>query len=386
MSAGVGYALDVVGGAQRGARVALAADGPTTLGGALERDVVLADPRAAELAMTLRPDADGLTVEVHAEGVSREGEALAPGPHRLVVGETLTIGDTHLRLVTKEARATAETFVGVDDDVPWSLGTPALEAGEPFATVEERGPRLTPPAMVLLGVTLFGSVAIGVSYALHRASTDADDASTVAFVEPLGTRIPRLLAEGGFDDVVYVPGPNVGPRLRGHVASRARLLELQRLVRGVSPRPRVDVRVQEEIVQGVEDFYRTRGIEATVESEGAGVVKVVTRVADEERLAGVEAKAMGDVSGLVLLRTRNEPPESAPAEEGAEKSAARRPFVEDENKRVVAVVSGDPSYVVTADDSRYFVGSALPTGHTIAEIDEDSVVLDREGERTRLEF
>ena len=372
------YRIEIVGGPQGGARAPVRDVAPTTLGGALECDVVLSDARVPALALTFVPDAEGLCAEVHAEGVSCDGVALEPGTHRLLAGQAFSLGDVRFVLTDeREADASGTSGPAAEPESPMFAegegGKFGAEASGPF----------TPLAAALFGVTLIGALAIGVSYWAHSASASGDVGSTVTIAEPLETKIPRLLADGGFGDVTYVPGPNVGPRLTGHVASRARLLELQRLARTVSPRPRLDVHVQDEIVQGVEDFYRTHGIAATVEAAGAGTVKVVTRVAGDERLAGLEARAMGDVAGLTSLRVRNEPPPEEPEEAPP---AARSALVEDEGKRVVAVVSGDPSYVVTADDSRYFVGSSLPTGHTIEEIDDDSVVLDREGERTRLEF
>ena len=62
------------------------------------------------------------------------------------------------------------------------------------------------------------------------------------------------------------------------------------------------------------------------------------------------------------------------------------PVVDDPNKRIASLVPGEPAYVVTADGARYFVGALLPSGHRIAQIAAQRVVLERDGQQTNLNF
>jgi len=50
------------------------------------------------------------------------------------------------------------------------------------------------------------------------------------------------------------------------------------------------------------------------------------------------------------------------------------------------VVPGDPAYLVTADGTRYFEGALLPTGHRIASIKAQEVMLDLDGAMSPLRF
>ncbi len=47
-------------------------------------------------------------------------------------------------------------------------------------------------------------------------------------------------------------------------------------------------------------------------------------------------------------------------------------------------VAGDPSFIVTEDGTRWFVGASLPTGHTITEIVDNRVTVERDGLRDTL--
>ena len=52
----------------------------------------------------------------------------------------------------------------------------------------------------------------------------------------------------------------------------------------------------------------------------------------------------------------------------------------------LALVPGEPAYVVTVDGARYFVGAMLPSGHRIARIAPQQVVLERDGRQMNLNF
>jgi len=91
------------------------------------------------------------------------------------------------------------------------------------------------------------------------------------------------------------------------------------------------------------------------------------------------ARTMGGaVMGCTWLRVVlvNTPPREA--------SSGRT--VNDPGKRIASIVSGEPSYVVTQDGSRYFPGAVLPSGHRIQQILPNEVVLDLHGQSSRLSF
>jgi hypothetical protein len=55
-------------------------------------------------------------------------------------------------------------------------------------------------------------------------------------------------------------------------------------------------------------------------------------------------------------------------------------------KRVVSVNEGPPAFLVTADNSVYFVGATLPEGHKIMSIKNGAVTLERDGEQIVMTF
>jgi type III secretion protein D len=141
--------------------------------------------------------------------------------------------------------------------------------------------------------------------------------------------------------------------------------------------PRLDVKVEESIIASVTEVYRINGVTADVKGIGPGTVSVQTSVADPQVLTRIESEVRRDVPGLAQMSVQNRPPPKRPAPER---------IVDDPGKRIAAVVSGNPGYVVTSDGTRYFVGALLPTGHSILSIEDQQVMVERDGEIRPLVF
>ena len=138
-----------------------------------------------------------------------------------------------------------------------------------------------------------------------------------------------------------------------------------------------NVFVGEFIGEQVYDVFRVHGIPAEVRvNDGVNVV-VATNEAQLDRLNTVEERVKQDVPGIVTLTINNVLPDEVHADE---------PMPIDPGKRVAMVVSGEPSVVITVDESRYYVDSLLPTGHHIVSIEEGVVTLVKNGNYTKMEF
>lgn len=125
------------------------------------------------------------------------------------------------------------------------------------------------------------------------------------------------------------------------------------------------------------DIFRLHGIAAQASWSPEGELVVRTQERDATRVQAAAAAARRDIAHLPPLRIDNQAPLSA--------TAAPTPAPDDPAKRLVAVVdNADSPYFITADGSRYFSGALLPSGHRVVEIAERAVIVERDGQRTRL--
>lgn len=132
-----------------------------------------------------------------------------------------------------------------------------------------------------------------------------------------------------------------------------------------------------DLQAGVVDLFRLHGIAAQASWSPEGELVLHTRERDAARVQAAAAAARRDFARLPALRVDNQPPAAV--------AAAPAPAPDDPAKRLVAVIDNDDSpYFITADGSRYFSGALLPSGHRVVQIAERSVLVERDGQRTRL--
>jgi hypothetical protein len=132
-----------------------------------------------------------------------------------------------------------------------------------------------------------------------------------------------------------------------------------------------------ELGERAVEVFRLHGIAAQASWSPEGELVLRTQQRDTARVQAAAAAARRDIARLPPLRVDNQPPAAV--------AAAPAPAAEDPAKRLVAVVDNDDSpYFITADGSRYFSGALLPSGHRVVQIVERSVIVERDGQRTRL--
>lgn len=168
------------------------------------------------------------------------------------------------------------------------------------------------------------------------------------------------------------------PIIQGRVADHRELNRLKVLKDATPNAFTLGVQVDADLMDAVHDVYRNHGVTADISVLDVGYIRVETHSGDTTALAGIESALQADIPGLNKIDVVNTPPEIE------EELNGTTPF--DPGKEVEAVIAGSLSYVITRDQSRYFVGAILPSGHTIKSISEGTVVMLRDGEESQLDF
>jgi len=204
-----------------------------------------------------------------------------------------------------------------------------------------------------------------------------------AGIEPPAQKAARVLkGVPEFSNLRVENDPDQRIHVVGDLLTLADRTRLDRSLADASIEASVEVRVGEQVAAAVREVYRMNGVVAETPAPAAlaqvGLVKVQTHEPDLAKLQAVEATARRDVPGLALLQAENTPPALPPPPP---------PVVHnDPGKRVASIVPGAVPYVVTADGTRYFVGALLPSGHRLASITEQQVMLDKDGTLSPLKF
>ena len=431
-------ALRILEGSQAGLHERFGLNRRLVVGSDLEGDVVLMDRQAPAQLLVIEQQDEDVLIDVLDDGLCLNGQPVTRGKHlRKQLNGVWSIGNTCFELLTG-------TSVNADRKMSHRLGTepeqtedesldddttePSLSNGNssigampntglnqrlsqgqhfiPTSSNRSDEDRLNPELSIdpetcrpsantltrVFGLTApvtrgFKYISAGLvlvlisllSTWLVRPGTDVSN-DVIALNE---ADVLQFLTSKGFDSLEVVRGADGRMQIIGYVPTRSSQLELSTLVKQLDSSIDVAAFVDKEVLAGVKDVFRVHDIDAELSSDGKGRVVAVSRESEDTDFLAIKHAAREDVAGLVSLDVRNMPP---PVQTEPKPEESYAVVNEPVGKRVMAIVQGAPSYVITEDDTRYFVGSKLPTGHIITSIGMSSVMLDRQGTLTELAF
>jgi type III secretion protein D len=385
------YELRVLAGPQTGASLTLKPGssvdvGSFTAGGC---QVVLRDPLVSEQRVRLHVRHGDVRVEVLAGAIDMAGQRLIapcilnwPCFVPIKIGDTvLAVGDSvgdntpgweqalNLALMPP-AQAQPDALPQLARATQPELETQAEPQSQAVATKRRR-----PEAWLAAGGGFLTLAAVGL-LAFVTMTAPAQVAT-----ETVPQRVTKVLQAPEFRGLRFESDAHERIAIRGDVLTSADRARLDRQLADARLEAAVQVRVGEEIDAAVRDVYRMNGVAAKTLSPVAlsdvGTVRVQTHERDEKKLQQIEIVARRDVTGLTNLQAENTPPQMVPEP---------TQVIDDPGKRVASIVTGVTPYVVTADGTRYFVGALLPSGHRLASISDQQVMLDKDGKLTPLKF
>lgn len=194
------------------------------------------------------------------------------------------------------------------------------------------------------------------------------------------------------------------PRLSGRVAGQSQQAQLQQRLLALGLRPAQQIQVDSQLAAAVEELLQMQGLEVRANVFGLGEVRLEPREpspgqaqgqgpatslaapAVEQALAQVRAA----LPQLRSLQLAGPAPAAAAASEAVASAAGPTPTLPsaggEAGKRIVALVSHGLPHLITADGARYFVGALLPSGHRVAAVLPQALLLERDGRQSRIDF
>jgi type III secretion protein D len=373
--------LRVFEGPQSGARAPLAAGTGFVLaanphGHADDADVVLRDEGGAAARVRVTVDMHDALLEVLEGDVQLGDKKLAAGEHApWAMHAPLKLG----RSVVAFGRAAVANWPGAlgahTSAASGARGDAAGEAAHEDSTTAVKPRARTPLSRrpeVWLGalgaiVLVVCGGAFGVAQLTATPPVERAEAPSLAAqlrASEFSTLQATLRKDGQFE-------------IRGRLETLQQRARLDAWLADKQLAPAIDVQVDEALARDVAETFRVNGVSVQANVLGTGIVAADAAERDAAKLARAEEVVRRDVRGITKLTVRSTLEPLPPA---------RPPVPEDAGKRIASLVPGDPGYIVTADGSRYFVGSMLPTGHKIVDVGPSSVVLELDGAKTTLNF
>lgn len=339
------------------------------VGHSFENDVVLRGKDTAGLALELHVNPDVTVLKMLTGSIEVLGRQLVAGeemplPAYLPVklGEFAFAVGAADEQRWREAEVIATTL---DQRQLLEQPLPRAELSERVATrldpVRSRLP-LMPRAGILIGigaaVTLLVAALFGLSYYQQQQARDPGNMKRIIAAAGYGTM--DVKADPAGDNMV----------ISGVLKNDAEVVGLQRLVDDRFPGALLEVETTDALAIAAADLLKGQNIDADAKAVKRGVISVSSEYLPADKQQALLAMLKKELPGLKAVQF------AMVSDRGPNDLQY---FFNNSQHGAASFVSGDPSYIVTADGTRWFTGADLPTGHKIVRIEPKALILEREG-------
>jgi type III secretion protein D len=354
----------IIAGEQVGARAALQDNYSVTLSGNNDTDVVLRDARIDNERLKITTKNDKTFIESLAGTFELDGKIVEQGKKlRLNEYEKVKVGGT-VFVYTRETSA------------PWQeiLNRVKLNANKktdkPFLQIVSQYRSNVIYSLTVLIIMLI--VAMSTVMTLPDSSDHINMSST--------DNINSLLIENGFETLQVNKMASGIFSISGFIMSFKERAQLEQLIDNNNLQAILDLKVGDQLAIEVRELYRVNGIEVQASAIQPGNVKIIgyaVRAEELERIRDVALDQIADIKNIVIDYA--EPTND-------EKNIGSEMIYNDADKRITMVIDGDPAFIMTSDQSKYYIGALLPTGYKIVDIIDQQVIIEKKGKQKILTF
>lgn len=368
--------LRVLSGRSEGAEHRLPERRKLLIGHSFESDIVLRDKSTLGCSLRLTTCGRRGALEVLSGNICvlgrhlNEGEQLTLEPYLPVrIGDIHFAlgGDSELRwaevdeMLAEDAKQTLE----LAEEAPPTDLSERLELRTQPVRREVAGFSLKPARMAVIGAGLL-TVAGGAYFG----------ASMLAPTPPTPRDIRAELAPLGMSGVSVERSPTTGDiAIVGLVKDGDDLAQLREWADEHHPNIIIGVATISEAAEAATNLLVAQNVDAEARPQGARSLIIESPFLPKDRQQELTALLQKDLPRVKSFTF------NASAERGETDLAY---FFNAPGYGAASFVAGDPGFIVTEDGTRWFAGASLPTGHTIIEIGDSSVTVEREGLRDTL--
>jgi type III secretion protein D len=354
----------VLSGEQEGARTILKNDISLTISGGMDTDVMLRDPAITDEKVSLVTKNNEVYIQVLSGDIQVQGRTVNEGKYiKVPEFSKIQIGNTILSY-GKQANASWKDILDyVSQCELKSVGSRNLKTL-----------LMTNAGAYLLSLLVFFVL---VSFLwLYLASNNQSTIKTFSSIDD----IHSLLIEENYESLRLNENENGQIVISGFLMTNGEKSNLENLVESHDIRAILDITTGDRLATEVRDLYRVNGLDVEVKPLGVGVVLVTSEPVEKTKFDKIKTVALSEIPGLTELETEY----TGTFQDGDTVQSTNE--MNSEDKRITMVVDGTPAYLMTSDQSKYYIGAVLPTGHTIVSINNHKVILEKNGKQTTLNF
>lgn len=365
------WVLRVLNGRLAGAERPLHVGKYLRVGHGLDNDIVLRGQGTSGISLLLDLADDQARVRVTSGEISLLGrpigvdeEAILPPYVPLQIGEFAVAigGDVEERWQEAERIGQSITLQNTDDHTADS---------ERAGLAERISTRLYPVRdhfanrssgmwfLALLGVLLLGFAAIAPITDAIRGELYSPRSvkATLAATGFTGLKVTRDVAS----ETLIISGA---------VNSDSEAMRLRKLMADKFPGALVDISTPASLAAAATDILRNNKVDAEARPGRSGAIRIVTEYLPQDRQIELTALLKRDLPALKNVEYQMD---------NRRGDRDLQYFFSTSRSGLATYVDGNPGYIVTQDQTRWFVGSVVPTGHKILGIGGGRIIFERQG-------
>ena len=357
--------LRIVGGRLAGKEYPLATGRRVCIGHSLGNDVVLRGTGTRGGAVELRLGDGAAALRVLSGNVELLGRSLGEGEEAVLppylpfrFGEHLVAYGGALSSRWQDAETVAVSPCGAPVN---PLPAPRLQdrvevIGRTYLT------RVTERVSVL-------HVALGTATLVLLAAAAGPTSSLIEEQFGGARALEQMYDEAGYRSVNVADNPAGGLIVTGAVEGEADLIRTRAIADQMSGPVVVDVTSTAALANAATDILAAQGLDVQATPAGLGGITVAAPYLPADRQDQLRAILTRDLPALRRVRFRTDDSRGG--------NALQSLFANSGSG--LATVVEDPGHIVTADGSRWFPGSILPTGHRLVSIEPGRVRFEKGG-------
>jgi type III secretion protein D len=181
----------------------------------------------------------------------------------------------------------------------------------------------------------------------------------------------KMLVRVGFPELTVRETAGGGLMVSGVLRDDAQLQRLRTILDEKRPGTVIDVNTMDAVAAGVTDMLVAQSLDADAKPGSGRNIIITSEYLPTDRQTELAAQIRKDIPAITKIVFKIDTNRGEPE---------LQYFFASEKFGLASFVDGDPSYIATADGTKWFKGATVPTGHVITDIGNGAVRFEREGQ------
>jgi type III secretion protein D len=352
-------------GEQAGARARLKSNSSISVSGNLGTDIVIRDKKISNEVLKLFTEDNKVFLQIVSGNIKIDGRTIDHNKKiRLMDDAKVKIGSTvfvHQKILNVPL---SEIYNHYRDEEKLRSNKQTLQTENKF----------TKHIFIFGASVVFVLVTIPVYFAVtHGMQRDKLHVS-------VDQQALSLLRKNGFDDLNVTRNNNDQIVISGYVLSYKNRAVLEKIIDDNSIPAVHELKIGDQLAKEVVELFRINGVDIEAVAIDEGIVSVRAEDRDAELADRIKNIALEEIVDLQSLEIEYN------ISDTVNKSIGEDMTYNENDKKITMVVDGNPAYILTSDDAKYYIGALLPTGYKIIDILAQQVILEKHGKQTTLNF